>query len=182
MLNIFRDCSGLTSVTIGNSVTSIGGAAFYGCSGLTSITIPNSVMSIEGYAFYGCFGLTSVSIPNSVTSIGNRAFQNCYSLTTVTCYAENLPATSISAFISSNIENATLHVPSTSIEAYQTTYPWSSFKTIEGIETIAKGDANSDQAVDVADVVAIVNKILGEPNDPFVEEKFSILIHEIALF
>ena len=39
----FDRCSGLTSVTIGNSVTNIGNQAFYGCSGLTSVTIPNSV-------------------------------------------------------------------------------------------------------------------------------------------
>ena len=47
----------------------IGDYAFYDCSGLTSITIPNSVTSISGYAFYGCSGLTSVTIPNSVTTV-----------------------------------------------------------------------------------------------------------------
>ena len=46
----------------------IAGSAFSGCSGLTSITIPNSVTSIGLYAFSGCSGLTSVTIPNSVTS------------------------------------------------------------------------------------------------------------------
>ena len=58
----FRDCSGLTSITIPNCVTSIGYAAFYGCSSLTSITIPNSVTSIGDYAFGTCHGLTSVHI------------------------------------------------------------------------------------------------------------------------
>ena len=48
----FRNCSGLTSVTIPNSVTSIGEYAFYNCSGLTSVTIPNSVTSIGNFAFY----------------------------------------------------------------------------------------------------------------------------------
>ena len=80
----FQGCSGLTSVTIPNSVTSIGGSAFQGCSGLTSIEIPNSVTSIERYAFQGCSGLTSVTIPNSVTSIGESAFQGCSGLTSIT--------------------------------------------------------------------------------------------------
>ena len=72
-----------TSVTIPNSVTSIGDRAFYGCSSLTSVTIPNSVTSIGDYAFDGCSGLTSVTIPNSVTSIGDRAFYGCSELTSV---------------------------------------------------------------------------------------------------
>ncbi len=66
----FAGCTGLTSVTIGNSVTSIGISAFHDCTGLTSVTIPNSVTSIGYCAFYGCNGLTSVTIGNSVTSIG----------------------------------------------------------------------------------------------------------------
>ena len=79
----FYNCTGLTSVTIGNSVTSIGEWAFSGCSGLTSITIPDSVTSIGDWAFTSCSGLTSVTIPDSVTSIGNSAFYDCYSLDTI---------------------------------------------------------------------------------------------------
>ena len=72
-----------TSVTIPNSVTSIGGGAFEYCSGLTSITIPNSVTSIGNSAFRGCRGLTSITIPNSVTSIEDDAFLGCSGLTSV---------------------------------------------------------------------------------------------------
>ena len=81
--NAFNDCSGLTSVTIPNSVTSIASYAFKDCSGLTSVTIPNSVTSIGSYAFNNCSGLTSITIPNSVTSIGWGAFVDCSSLTSV---------------------------------------------------------------------------------------------------
>ena len=46
----------------------------HGCTSLTSVTIPNSVTSIGDYAFDDCTSLTSVTIPNSVTSIGSGAF------------------------------------------------------------------------------------------------------------
>ena len=55
------------------SVTSIGSSAFCDCTGLTSVTIPNSVTSIGYYAF-GWTGLTEIAIPNSVTEIGEGAF------------------------------------------------------------------------------------------------------------
>ncbi|MDY4161502.1 MAG: leucine-rich repeat protein [Prevotella sp.] len=53
---------GCKNTIIPESVTSIGGRAFYGCSGLTSVTIPNSVTSIGFYALSGCSGLTSVKV------------------------------------------------------------------------------------------------------------------------
>ena len=80
----FQGCSGLTSITIPNSVTNIDDYAFYGCGSLKSVTIPDSVTSIGMGGFYGCSGLKSVTIPDSVTSIGNGAFYGCSELTNVT--------------------------------------------------------------------------------------------------
>ena len=80
----FEGCTGLTSITIPDSVTYIAGAAFAGCTDLTSITIPNSVTCIDYWAFEGCTGLTSITIPDSVTSIGDRAFYHCTGLTSIT--------------------------------------------------------------------------------------------------
>ena len=76
----FQDCSDLTSVTIPNSVTSIGSEAFSDCTGLTSVTIGNGVTSIGAYAFEYCRYLTSVTIGNSVTSISEYAFYGCSNL------------------------------------------------------------------------------------------------------
>ncbi len=80
----FRDCSSLTSVTIGDGVTSIGYEAFRDCSSLTSVTIGDGVTSIGYEAFSGCSSLTSITIPDGVTSIGSGAFYNCSSLTDIT--------------------------------------------------------------------------------------------------
>ena len=73
----FYECSGLTGMTIPDSVTSIGDYSFYKCDHMTSVNIPGSATSIGRYAFYGCGSLTSVTVPASVTSIGADAFRLC---------------------------------------------------------------------------------------------------------
>ena len=67
----------ITSVVIGDGVTSIGNYAFRECSYLTSVTIGSNVGSIGTSAFDTCLRLASVSIPASVTSIGDYAFVSC---------------------------------------------------------------------------------------------------------
>ena len=85
----FLFCSGLTSLTIPNSVTNIGDDAFSDCSGLTSVTIPNSVTSIGQGAFRWCSSLTSLIIGNSVTNIGWIAFGACEGLTSIVVESGN---------------------------------------------------------------------------------------------
>ena len=82
-VNAFNGCTGLTSITIPDSVTSIGSSTFFGCTSLTSIIIPDSVTSIDSSTFSGCTSLTSVTIGNSVTSIGQYAFFSCTGLTSI---------------------------------------------------------------------------------------------------
>ena len=114
--NFARGLSGLTSVTIGNKVTTIGDSAFWNCSSLsmlnfnakncsdfssdanehpfsscpiTTINIDNSVQRIPANFARGLSGLTSVTIGNNVTTIGDSAFWNCSSLSTLNFNAKN---------------------------------------------------------------------------------------------
>ena len=84
----FAYCCGLTSLTIPNSVISIGSRAFEYC-GFTSLIIPDSVTSIDEHAFYSCDSLTSVTIPDSVISIDNNAFIGCLSLKDINVDSNN---------------------------------------------------------------------------------------------
>ena len=80
----FRECEELISVTVPDSVTTIGRNAFYKCTQLTEVVLGQGVDSIDPYAFYGCTSLASINIPKSVTYIGGNAFENCSSLTDIT--------------------------------------------------------------------------------------------------
>ena len=82
--NAFSGCIGLTSVTIPNSVKDLGVAVFYNCSTLASIEISNSIKDIPQSAFSGCLELASVIIPSSITNIGDQAFYECKKLTSMT--------------------------------------------------------------------------------------------------
>lgn len=75
--------SKITSVVIGNGVTSIGNYAFEDCSALKKLDIPQSVTEIGSKAFRGCSALTSLALPETVNRIGNTAFQGCSNLETI---------------------------------------------------------------------------------------------------
>ncbi len=79
----FYECNSLTSVAIGNSVESIGKYAFWSC-GFESVVLPDTLASIGEAAFFMCTSLELASIPDSVASIGINAFDHCTSLASVT--------------------------------------------------------------------------------------------------
>ncbi|HOX59393.1 MAG TPA: leucine-rich repeat domain-containing protein [Candidatus Paceibacterota bacterium] len=82
--NSFSGCRNLTNVTLGASVTNIGEAAFYYCFSLRAVIIPSSVTTIRTHAFSWCTNLNSVTISNGLKTIEGSAFDYCTGLTNVT--------------------------------------------------------------------------------------------------
>ena len=121
----FYECSGLTSITLPSSLTSIGSSAFDGCSGLTSIDLSGctSLTSIGNFAFNGCRGLTSITLPSSLTSIGNSTFYSCSGLTSITI-PESVASIDGSAFSGCSnlatiyIDNSTIANGITNLSSY----------------------------------------------------------------
>ena len=118
----------LTSVTIGNGVTSIGNYAFIGCQSLASITIGTGVTTTGTNAFDHCDALTEVTLPASVTSLNQGAFKNCVGLQRIDIQHDG--AVSLAGNVFQN-DNALLYIvfPSIAAEQANTTGNWSGFAT-----------------------------------------------------
>lgn len=82
----FNNCTGLRSIDIPDSVTSLNNSAFQRCSNLVDVYMPSSLEEIREYAFDRCSSLSSVVIPEGVTYIGADAFIGCTATTDVDCY------------------------------------------------------------------------------------------------
>ena len=160
----FKNCSDVTSISIGDKVTSIGDGAFASCTGMYSVDIPGNVKSIGESAFYNCWRIMFAQLQTGVESIGKEAFKYCSNLFTVV-----IPSTVThigeSAFRETNIRrvfaemdspceiasdcfddetyaNSGFGVPRGKVSAYQAVDGWNRFEDVEeaGYRTIANAD------------------------------------------
>jgi len=153
------------------AVTGIESNAFDGCFELTSITIPNSVETIGEQAFQGCTGLTSVTIGSGVTAIGAKAFNYCNALETVKCLGTVPPVmASTDCFSTAAYNRAQLLVPRQFVEAYQAADYWYKFAHIDGWGSAGRGDIDGDGEVSIRDVTGMIDAILtGDYEGVYVE-------------
>ena len=117
-------------------MTTIEDNTFYGCSGLTRVTIPNTITSIGKWAFRYCTQLDSVTIGSNVTSVGSFVFDGCDQLKDLTCLAVTPPYCRDGIFLNYDYySQVRLHVLPESLEAYQSDIYWGQFTPIFGDAT-----------------------------------------------
>lgn len=99
--------------------------------GKHSVTIPDTIKSIGRDAFEDCSNLLSITIPDSVISIDRHAFSDCDSLKAIYCQMLNPPSSSTPTFSDKALMHAILYVPHAREHIYRQVDPWRNFWHIE---------------------------------------------------
>ena len=128
----FYDQDGIKSVTIPNSIRTIGEDAFYDCDGITYVKIGTGVTTIPSDCFNDCDSITSVDIGSNVTEIGDYAFADCGSLSYIN-WGSRLKTIGYAAFASCT-SLSSLTIPNT-----VTTLEGSAFNGCDGITSVNIG-------------------------------------------
>ena len=111
-------------------------SAFFDFTSLITVSIPNTVTTIGISAFANCTNLSKVLIPSSVQTIGSAAFAYCTSLKEVTCLAPIPPTcgelvlNDYEMFYGVDVSNVLLYVPVESIDLYKKAEYWKDFKIV----------------------------------------------------
>ena len=161
----------ISTVSIPENVSVIEEGVFSGCNYLENVILPDSLKEIKSKAFY-YNALTNVEIPDSVSSIGEKAFSNCYKLKKVTIYNpeceiydSNLTfCTGYDDVYSEYYFNGTIcGYDNSTAQAYAKKYGYK-FESLgeapTSVTEFAKGDANGDNSIDMADVVIVMQAYL----------------------
>ena len=128
----FRGCSGLTSVEIPNSVTSVGRDAFYGCRALKSVTFNCKRV---GDFFGNNSNVSEIVFGDNVVGILENAFGGYSGIKSIKCTSAQPPKVGGGNFTSSHYQNVVLYVPKGSLTTYQAADVWKEFWEIEEFET-----------------------------------------------
>ena len=131
----FNNCSSLETINFSSNLTEIGENAFYACGQLTTVNIPNSVSYIGEGAFSSCYLLTSISLPNNLQNIADETFKNCQSLTNI-----SIPD----------------NVSSLGSNAFQNCYNLTSIELSDNLETI--GDSTFENCQNLSSI-ALPNSV-----------------------
>ena len=163
----FYQCSLLTELDIPGTVTHIGNAAMYKCTSLKRLKIgdkdaPAGTTDIEHYALAYSNDLERLELGANLDSLTYGSLDDLSNVKLIICWATTPPRSNEHGMYAA-FSRTPLYVPKASVEAYRQATMWSKFQTILPIEDV--GDITGDGSISVADVTALISKILSGDSD-----------------
>ena len=126
----FKNCKGLTSVIVPDACTLVGKEAFRECTSLTTIDLGNGITSIGDNALRET-AISTLVLPQSVTEVGKKVAEKCKLLTLIQCHAVLPPK--LDGVSNNKVE---LRVPDASVPAYKSAKNWKNYKNINAITVV----------------------------------------------
>ena len=162
--------SPISTLTIGDKVTSIGDYTFNGSKNLKSINIPNAVTSIGISAFAGCTNVTGITLGNSVAKLGAGVFKGCGSLLSINTNTANTNFSSINGVLFSKDQLTLIQYPSGRSGAYEIPVPVktvgaNAFMSAIGLQSVLIPQAiTSIQSSAFANCNTLTSITIGQPD------------------
>jgi hypothetical protein len=160
--------SAVTSVTIPNSVTTIGAFTFSSCTKLTNIVIPDSVVIVGSQAFSFCSSLTNAAFGSNVTSVGDAVFRACNNLIAITVSALNTNYSSVAGVLFNKNQTALVAYPpgqngSYAIPGNVTSIGETAFETCAGLKGITLPNSVTNIGLSAFDSCSALTNLIIPP-------------------
>ena len=157
----------LRTVFVNNNEKQVYENEFFNCLNMTTIRLGEGVERIEPFGFQSCTGLLYFTFGSTLQSIGANGFSDCTNVAVITSHATTPPVCGEQALADINFWDCKLYVPAESLDAYAAADQWKMFlsEPLDEPEPSIPGDINGDSDVDVADIVAEIDKVLEGSTD-----------------
>ena len=179
----------ITSASLPNSVAELGWGAFVLNTSLTHVGLPSAlnslpplavagdnkltevdlsktaIDSIGDYALYNLNKVNKVVIPSTTRYVGTRAMAGMTGLQQITTHAETVPELGEDVWLNVDQPSVTLTAPASSVSNYRNAEQWREFDVQS---SALLGDVNGDGLVDIADLNATINYMLGRTGSVFI--------------
>lgn len=185
----------ITTVSLPTQMSDLGHGAFMLAPSLTSVTLPFKISnlpplllaystqltevdmhqllidSIGDYSLYGLDRVQHLVIPISTKYVGTRSMAGMTGLEEITTYAQSVPEVGEEVWQGVDQGSVTLHTPGNSVDYYSNAEQWCEFNIQSNVRL---GDVNGDGSIDIADLNAVINAMLGRPTGTFIFEAADI--------
>ena len=161
--HLYLNGTEVQNLEIPDEVSFISDCAFYECTSLQSMSTGDGVDTIGWRSFWCCTNLRTITLGKNVKYIKDDAFYECTGLTDIYAYPVKSPVLEDYSTFGGiyDFQSITLHVPKGSKEDYNQYYPWYHCNIVEDLVGTEPGDVNGDGRVNVSDVSALINMIMG---------------------